>query len=69
LAEFDEQSIVWRKSTASSGGSCLEVAAHNGLVLVRDSMNPTGVVLSLSPAAWCAFLAGAYKGDFAIRQD
>jgi Domain of unknown function (DUF397) len=56
LAEFDEQSITWRKSTASAGGSCLEAADHDGLVLVRDSMNPDGVLLSLTPAAWCAFL-------------
>lgn len=58
MAKFDEQSVVWRKSTASGGGNCLEVAAHDGLVSVRDSKNPAGAVLSLSPAAWCAFLAG-----------
>ena len=57
MAEFDEQSIAWRKSTASGGGNCLEAADHDGLVLVRDSMNPDGVVLSLTPAVWCAFLA------------
>jgi hypothetical protein len=66
LAEFDEQSIVWRKSATSGGGNCLEVATHDGLVLVRDSMDPAAVMLKLSPAAWSAFLAFA-RDDPVIR--
>jgi hypothetical protein len=66
LAESEEQSIAWRKSTASNSGSCVEVAIHDGSVLVRDSMNPVRAVLKLSPTAWSAFLAFT-RSDPAIR--
>jgi hypothetical protein len=49
----------WRKSSYSSqsGGSCVEVAT-SGDVLVRDTtQNGAGPVLSVSGAAWGAFLA------------
>lgn len=67
MAEYEEQGIVWWKSTASAATNCVEVALHDGSVLVRDSMNPTGAVLWLPPAAWSAFIAGARRGDPVIR--
>jgi len=66
LAESEEQSIAWRKSTASNSGSCVEVAVRDGSMLVRDSVNPVGAELEFSPAAWSAFLAFA-RSDPAIR--
>lgn len=47
----------WRKSSHSSttGGNCVEVAADGG-VLVRDTANRNGTVLSLPAQAWTAFL-------------
>lgn len=49
----------WRKSTRSTGqGNCVEVADNiAGTVLVRDSKDHTGPVLSFEPAAWSAFVA------------
>jgi hypothetical protein len=50
----------WRKSSYSgaNGGSCLETASGYGAILVRDTtQNGTGPVLSVSAAAWGAFLA------------
>lgn len=67
MAEYEEQSIVWRKSTSSNSGGCVEVAVHDGSVLVRDSMNPTGVVLWLPPGVWSAFVARAQRGASVIR--
>jgi len=57
VADFKEPCIAWRKSTASNSGGCVEVAVVYGSVLIRDSANRDGVVLSLPPAAWSAFLA------------
>ncbi|MEU9289523.1 DUF397 domain-containing protein [Streptomyces sp. NPDC048275] len=53
-----EVAYDWRKSSYSSneGGNCLEVAAHASAVHVRDSKNPSGPVLTLSPATWSVFL-------------
>ena len=63
MADFEEPCITWRKSTASNSGDCLEVAVVNGSVLVRDSANRDGKVLTLSPAAWSDFLARARRKD------
>jgi hypothetical protein len=50
--------IVWRKSSYSAGnGGCVEVATTTDRVLVRDSKDPDGPVLAVTPAAWRAFLA------------
>ncbi|WP_327236197.1 DUF397 domain-containing protein [Streptomyces sp. NBC_01317] len=52
----------WVKSTYSGGdgGNCIEwsptYAATHHTVPVRDSKNPTGPTLMLTPAAWTAFL-------------
>lgn len=47
----------WRKSTRSTSGDCVEVADNlPGRVLVRDSKQPTGPVLTFAPAAWRSFV-------------
>jgi hypothetical protein len=49
----------WRKSTYSdgNGGSCVETATGSGLVLVRDTTDRDGVVLSFGLKAWVSFTA------------
>jgi hypothetical protein len=47
----------WIKSSYSSGDqSCVEVAKVPGVVPVRDSKNPQGPALAITPAAWAAFV-------------
>jgi hypothetical protein len=67
VADFEKPRIAWRKSTASGGDGCVEVAVVERSVLIRDSANPDGVVLSLSPVVWSAFLAHARGKDFGLR--
>ncbi|BCJ27723.1 DUF397 domain-containing protein [Actinocatenispora sera] len=48
----------WRKSSRSggSGGNCVEVAGNlTGVVAVRDSKDPSGPALLVTPTAWSAF--------------
>jgi hypothetical protein len=48
----------WRKSSYSgNGGSdCVEVTTrHPRMIIVRDSKNPDGVVLTISLANWACF--------------
>jgi hypothetical protein len=47
----------WRKSSYSGtgGGSCVEAADVGGRILVRDTTNGGGVVLSISPDEWLRF--------------
>ncbi|GGZ17653.1 DUF397 domain-containing protein [Streptomyces nitrosporeus] len=59
-----EVALSWTKSTYSGneGGNCVEVAACPHTVHVRDSKDVTVPALSLSPAAWSAFLGGVACG-------
>lgn len=61
-----EVNSAWRKSSYSGGstGNCVEVATANGGIAVRDSQNPDGPVLLLTPGQWAA-LARSVLGDTA----
>lgn len=47
----------WRKSTYSNanGGACIEAASGSGVILVRDTTNRDGCMLSIPAAAWEKF--------------
>ena len=49
--------LPWRKSSYSSGqgDNCVEVASA-GVIMVRDTTDRSGVLLSVPCAAWRAFL-------------
>ena len=51
--------LEWIKSSysTSSGPDCVEVATPDEAhILVRDSKNPTGPRLALTPTTWASFL-------------
>jgi Domain of unknown function (DUF397) len=52
-------SAPWRKSSYSgtNGGDCVEAADMNGRILVRDTTDRGGVVLSIPPDAWARLTA------------
>jgi hypothetical protein len=55
----DLSQAIWRKSSYSSstGQNCVEVAVNlPGVVAVRDSKNPNGPKLLVSPDVWRSFL-------------
>jgi hypothetical protein len=54
-----DMNLQWRKATYSSGngGNCIEVAAADRVVAVRDSNDPDGPCLSFRLQAWKAFTA------------
>ncbi|MCX5437638.1 MULTISPECIES: DUF397 domain-containing protein [unclassified Streptomyces] len=56
----DSSELVWFKSSHSDSGNsneCVEVATTPLSVLVRDSKAPRKISISVSPAAWSAFVA------------
>ena len=57
---MDLTGAIWRKSSYSgnNGGNCVEVARDlPGVVAVRDSKDPAGPALILTPGEWRAFTA------------
>lgn len=57
---------AWTKSSYSTGngGECVEVAADDTDILVRDSKDVGGPMLRVSPEAWSGFvrMAGDRRG-------
>jgi hypothetical protein len=65
MNEQDLSQAVWQKSRRSNGqANCVEVADNlPGVVAVRDSKDPGGVVLTVSPRAWRAFIQKLTNGE------
>ncbi|MEC4018833.1 DUF397 domain-containing protein [Streptomyces sp. H27-D2] len=58
---------AWSKSSYSdgTGNSCVEIAdliAQRNAVAIRDSKDKSGPALTVSPAAWSAFVGFARSG-------
>lgn len=54
----------WRKSKRSSSGNCVEVSTGPRAILLRDSKNPDGAVLSFSRETFQDFLDGLRGAEF-----
>jgi hypothetical protein len=69
MANSEQSGITWRKSTASGGGggNCVQVAFTGESVLVRDSKDQSGPVLSFSYSEWAAFLVGTRRNEFDVH--
>ncbi|AEV81962.1 hypothetical protein ACWT_0947 [Actinoplanes sp. SE50] len=62
---MQDATITWRKSSRSgAAGHCVEVANTAAAVLVRDSKDATGPVLTFDAQDWTGFLAGVRAGQF-----
>ena len=61
---MDLSSAVWRKSTYSCTGNCVEVALVDDQIAVRDSKDRSGPVLVFTHAEWDAFLGGVRDREF-----
>ena len=63
--------LNWRKASysASNGGGCVEVADHDGMILVRDTKDHgQGPVHRYTPQKWRAFIAGVRNGEFELDE-
>ncbi|GLZ13018.1 DUF397 domain-containing protein [Actinomadura sp. NBRC 104425] len=56
----------WRKSSRSNSApaTCVELAALPSAVAVRDSKDPEGPKLLLSPVAWANLASAIKTGQF-----
>jgi hypothetical protein len=57
----------WRKASHSvNNGQCVEVASTHAAVMIRDSVDPSGPVVSYSARTWQRFLATAKADTFNV---
>ncbi|MFF4533957.1 DUF397 domain-containing protein [Streptomyces sp. NPDC001407] len=66
-----EVAANWRKSSYSSnnGGECVEIADNiPNAIPIRDSKNPDGPALLVTPAAWTSFLGGIKSANLGVIQ-
>ena len=58
--------LTWHKSRYSSdqGGNCIEVAKLEKHRAIRDSKEPAGPVLTITPAQWSAFTTAVQADQF-----
>jgi hypothetical protein len=55
---------VWRKSSYSDNGKCLEIAQLDDTILIRNSNHPNRTTFALQPGAVAAFIAACSTGYF-----
>ena len=68
MGKLDLTCAQWFKSSYSSAnGACVEVAQNlPGIVAVRDSKDPDGPKLFISPADWQTLVSGVKGGKFSL---
>ncbi|WP_438829927.1 DUF397 domain-containing protein [Actinoplanes friuliensis] len=59
--------LVWRKSSRSSSGACVELAPGRNTIMVRDSKDPQGPMLTFGRDTFAAFIVGVTQGEFDLH--
>ncbi|MFI6129499.1 DUF397 domain-containing protein [Micromonospora sp. NPDC051141] len=54
--------LIWRKSSRSDDGNCVEVADTDERILVRDSKDSAGPMLRFAPDRWSTFTQAVRDG-------
>lgn len=67
---YGSAGLQWRKSSYSTdtGTDCVEVALAPEWIVVRDSKDPDGPVLSFEPKVFAAFLARLGGGSRGVAE-
>jgi uncharacterized protein DUF397 len=61
--------VCYQKSSLSNGqAQCVEVTIEPGEILVRNSRDREGPVLSFTEGEWEAFIGGVYLGEFDLPE-
>jgi hypothetical protein len=55
---------IWRKSSRCVADNCLEVAVHEGRVLLRSTADPGRTVLECTTGEWREFAQAVRRGEF-----
>ncbi|GGL04861.1 hypothetical protein Sme01_64390 [Sphaerisporangium melleum] len=60
--------VRWRSASQCNTEHCVEVAATEGHIAVRDSKDPHSPVLLYTELEWQAFIEGAKGGEFDLQR-
>jgi predicted secreted Zn-dependent protease len=70
VVEENFATALWRKSSNSGDGDCVEVALRTRLIGVRDTKDRgAGPVLAFKRDAWASFVGGVRAGDFGMVEE
>lgn len=58
------KAMIWRKSSFSNNGECVELADFGDGIGVRDSKDPDGAHLQFTRSELAAFIEGVKAGEF-----
>ena len=58
------EELNWLVAQKCNGGSCVRVASRGEQVVIGDSKNPGGPILTYTRSEWTAFVDGIREGDF-----
>lgn len=61
---MNQQEQAWRKSSRCESGACVEVAVMGHAVVIRDSKDLHGPMLTIDRGAWTEFIEGIRAGEF-----
>ena len=56
--------LSWRVARLCNGGACVRVAANGDMVVIGDTKDPNGPILSYTRTEFRNFIEGARQGDF-----
>jgi hypothetical protein len=58
----DDGRLMWQRAADCEANGCVEVAAADGEVLLRNSRDPEGPHLSFTRQEWLEFVVGVQAG-------
>jgi hypothetical protein len=60
--------LAWRKASFCASGECVEVAERDGVVILRDSTQPSGRMLHWGAEEWRIFIRTLKTGEFSVHR-
>jgi Domain of unknown function (DUF397) len=57
-------SLLWRKAQFCQNGECIELAAYDDDIFIRNSSQPDAGHVLVTKAELASFIRGAKEGDF-----
>ena len=59
---------AWRQASFCASGECVEVAQRDGMIILRDSTQPSGRMLYYAADEWRSFVRGVKAGGFNVQR-